>query len=670
MKNFVCVRIKKLKTFGDGGKNCPGIKGLWKHDMRLIDTPNACMEHFDSNVIICDETDWNPQTLTENVCDKSGCREPDFIEKKAKHVLEKYGITVAKDQVLCTNLLAFVSPEYLRNGDISAKLDREKVQKMLNGTIKMFRKKFGDRLLCVVLHLDESNPHFSAYVVPLIEKSVKPRGRRKKANRSQEKPSETKWRLSCCDLFTPDRTEIGHDPSDKLKKTRIQGTCSLLQDEYAEALRQEGLDVQRGVVRASVGPALEYESNKIRYRRMTEPVAEIDSMSDAVLRAWAKKAAQLASEAQRAKHERDYYQKEAANAQQSLAFHKKAQADAARDIPVADIISALFSVEPYSTDDLTGNESTATSTQKGDTPGERYLLPNGQRIQILENNRFENLTPEIPFGGLGAKRKRGQGALDAVQFLTGWSFEDALDWIADTMGVFSATRACSFHIKQRLAETPTDADRLSRKEHAALIRAELVTRNDSKWDQVRKRVVSEWKLAPEIVDQLHEQGWLASNVRGHLLIRNGAYTAQSQIVAEGVFVIDIANPDIVLLEESDSGVFMDISKEGKGLILCSSPVDALALRQDAAHAKETIIAVGKTPPTPEVQKLLTKLVRAHGNVIQLSEDKTSRGAVVAKWCRALFPSAKSLILPREHKTWLSKHLDDAVKRFLASDHIS
>ena len=69
MRNFVCIRARKCHCWGDGSKPARrvGVGGLTKHDLRLIDTPNADEKRLEQNMICSEETSWQPVPLTRSL---------------------------------------------------------------------------------------------------------------------------------------------------------------------------------------------------------------------------------------------------------------------------------------------------------------------------------------------------------------------------------------------------------------------------------------------------------------------------------------------------------------------------------------------------------------------------------------------------------------------------
>ena len=654
-KNFSYIHVEKLHQWGRGklatrsykvAKNTRywGVQGCWEHDMRLISTPNANPKKLSNNEVVCAETEWKNVSLSTQNLKKIACNSPDFIEKKARKLMEEHKILPREDQVKVAMLMMAVSPEFLRNGKTDGDLDAEKVKKWSAGSIKFLRKKYGNRLLCIVIHMDEQNPHMSAYLVPLIKKSVTPRGPRKKNAKEKPKDASEKWVLSCADLFTPDpyRIEPGNDG--KPKKVRIgKGTCSLLQDEYAEDLRKENLEIRRGVRRAPHQKGLEHEENRIRYARLSAPIAEVATLNESQLRVWARDVAPQAEESKRAKIERDHYQIAAADAQESVKSLEKKLTDIQRTIPVEEVIASLMGLDPHKGVNGDGSD--------GKTVQPHFLLPNGQQIGLLPGNKFQNLTPEIPFTGAAAKRLSGKGAIDAITFTTGWSFREATEWLADNFGNSIAKTAAVEKISEQIDDTKDDNARLQRKNHADTITQELSSPDNSRWPQLFHYLTKHLKFRSGHIERLRNDNWIAANKYGHLVVNKGRWDETDHIVSTGKFIIDPRNPETTLKETGD-GMFIDTNDGGKNAIISATPIDAFALRASPEHSQDAVFVLGRSPD----KSAINDVVKAFKGNVTLAENTSPSGKKIASWFQTHFPAIASLRLPDGISSWLQNNL--------------
>lgn len=666
MKNFSYIHIEKLKSWGRGYfaqrayrqakySRHWGVVGCWEHDMRLIETPNADSKRFSHNLIACAESDWKIKELTRANIEEIGCDDPRFIELKAQALINEKKVSVRKDQVKVAMMLMAVSPEFLRDGDaINGKLNADKVRRWALGSLGFLKEKFGDRLLSVVIHRDESNPHLSAYIVPLHEKKTGIRGPRKKKEKDKPKPKRIQWCLSAKSLFTPDpyRKELvkGKDGKKKLKTIRTEkGTCALLQDEYAKSLQRAGLDVRRGVRRAPHQKGLEHESNKIRYERLSAPIADIEEMTPEELRRWAIDAAPKAEEGLRNRRERDHYQIVAADAQKEVEDIKKELQDAQRSLPVAEVLAKLFGIKPRSTN-LTKAE--------GEKEGLLFILPEGQRIQVdPETNRFENITPEKPFlasksNPSANKRTKGRGAIDAVAYLTGWTTEEATEWIADNFDTKSAKSAAAEKIEEQIEKTKDDDSRQIRAKFSAKITKELEDSDPDQWPLVAKRLEVGFDFCPESVEGLKRYKWLAANKFGHLVCTKGLWDKENDIVPTGKIIFDLNDPDVPLKETGDCGILFMHERASNKVIFCSHPLDALALRSNADNQHASIFVIRE--PSEKNLPAVKRIIAAFRN-LKFAENLTQSGRKVQGWFERNFPNIPILKLQQGFSSWLESH---------------
>jgi hypothetical protein len=644
-KNFSYIHVEKLHDWGRGTLKTRtyrqnkysrywGVQGCWEHDMRLIVVANADAKKLGLNQLACAETGWELKALSPQTIQKSGCMDAEFIAKKARALLGEHKIRVRDDQVKIAMLMLAVSPEYLRDGHVTGPLNDDKVEKWATHSLEYLRKKFGNGLLSVVMHLDELNPHMTAYMVPLVEKSVRIRGPRKKNAKDKPKGTVRKWCLSCKDLFTEDpwrRQRV----DGKIRKVVIgKGTCSMLQDEYAEHLQAGGLEVRRGVRRSPHRRGLEHETNRERYERLSAPLADIPE-DPVKLREWAETAALQAAEMRRAKVERDHYQVAAADAQKEVERLQKVIAASQRKLAVAAVIEKLFGVSPRP------EEAPETVT---------FHLPNGQQIRVVESsNRFENLTPDIPFFSQ-TPRAKGRGAIDAITYLTGWSARQATEWLADTFDVHAAKSARIERIEEELVQSAGDAARTERMRHAEKIALELEGTDETKWPQVAETLTTCYAIPERYLATLHAKQWLSGNRFGHLLLAKARLAEGRDLLSVGKIIIDLAAPEVILKETGECGLVHLSETPGQSALFCATPLDGLALKSLPAGAGKSIFVLGK--PADSILPDLEKIFRAFGGLVEFAQDPSKAGENLADWLCAHFPAIQLLPLHKGAASWL------------------
>lgn len=161
------LRVGKIKSTGR-----TTLKSVDGHLCRSTPTPNA-----------------NPSLTKLNrtlVGDKS---QP--LEDAVHAVYRKFGIDPAalrKDATLANDLVMSISPEWFRplDPDQAGTWDQNRLAAFRGEAVQFLKKSFGNRLVRVDLHLDESTPHIHAVVVPVLPKADK-----------------SGFRLSSKDMFSP-----------------------------------------------------------------------------------------------------------------------------------------------------------------------------------------------------------------------------------------------------------------------------------------------------------------------------------------------------------------------------------------------------------------------------------------------------------------------------------
>ena len=659
-KNFAFIRVVPITDFKRGQSRARsktgrgwGVTGCAEHDLRFIFTPNADPKKASKNIIVCANTGWQPMRTSERNLAAIGILGPEFLTDMAKETIAEKGIKIQKNHVKVAALMMHVSPEYLRDGNLNNQINPEKVQTWIEGTVKFLRRKYCDQLLTIIFHQDEQNPHASAYLVPMIEKKIKTTGRSRKGTGDQPRESQLKWRLCHRDMFNRDKriVEVNLTTGEK-KLLRIEpGTCARLQDEYSESLKEVGLEVQRGIRKADDQKALEYETTKERYRKLTAPVKAIANLSDAELREWARDNAPVVAEVKRVRKERDHYQiaagalqENAAGLKKTIADLKKTLADSVRDIPVSDAIRAVTGVEPTTPKahgpDQPGQGSTTPAARKGTTIHLEFWLPNGQCLGVnTAQNRFENLTPHIPFKAEGALRRGAVGSINAVMYLTGCTSDSAIARLAHHFGNGAAKRAAALKIEaemdqsKKIIETPVE----------------------SRWAELLQKLKN-WNLNEDTLTKEHMSGRINANADGHIVFHKQHFNAGNELIYTGNIVVDPEFPEINVVETGESGLFLSATNSATHNVICATPFDALAIKSLPEHQDAIVIAVGSNP-NDDTKKTLQILIEEFPLATHFAENMTEKGRSIANWLVASFSERiKTLPLPKGFRHWLDYHL--------------
>lgn len=669
-KNFSFIRVHPIKKWGRGSLSKSrkkwGLTGNVAHDLRFIHAPNADPKLIGSNLILCSETGWEPMSPTYENLKEIGIKRANFLTRKAIDMLAKKGVVVRKNLVKVAMLMAAVSPEYLRDGDLNNPPNPEKARKLLDGTTAYLRKKYGDRLLMVVYHDDEQNPHVSAYILPLIEKSITATGRPNKGMENQPRETRIEWRLAFVDFFRRDKRILDENPNPKKRKFLgyERGPCTVLQDEFAEALREHGLDVQRGIRKSDEERALQYEPTKERYERLQTPATEIEGMDLDELRAWAAKVIPQLRELKRARQERDHYQKTSGHHQKKATAQEKQLAEFQREIPVAEVIKKLTGLDPQEPG-FSEIPGPGQKKKRKDLELE-FLLPSGQRIGITNNNGFENLTPEIQFPGCPTKRTKGRGAISAVKYLTGWDHSQSTAWLADHFGDDAASQEVA---RDFLAEVTVDRDvigRIRRKNHAMETVSDLETPDETQWPVARKKLTGTLGFRTEPIEQLRNDKVISANEHGHFVFQKQLVSG-TKLEPAGSLIVHPDHTSVILNDTGDGLVLLP--GETANLIICATPMDAFAIKSLPAYRKDTVVVVGSNP-TEATAASLSKMMENSRGLKAIAENLTMIGQRLAVWLNLHFSFLTKLPLPDGFSNWVETHLHHAEKNAPAKSEVA
>lgn len=683
MKNFAYIHVERLNHMGRGTKATRrykprnytrywGVQGCWEHDMRLIETANADPDRFVQNTIVCEETDWEPAPLTKETIEKTGCNRPDFVAKKAEAFIKKNhtGDKIRENSVRVCMLLSAVSPQFLRdmstpkwNEYLTATrmgedyelspLNESKVKLWKRATLEYYRNKYDNRLMCVMFHEDELNPHCTAYLVPLIEKQVITRGPRFE-DPTKNKKIRTVKTLCAKELFSPDPKIWTRGKKGKRGEWTVfgQGTCSQMQDEYANFLRDNGLDVRRGNRRNPNQPALKHETNRERYKRTLDAIESIQAIPDSELRPFLEAKASEMADATRLRVERDHHQLIAADNQEKsekleakIADLEASIADSMRDLPVAEVIQVITGAEPIvgkKSDSASGaNKKSGSQSEKSDGARIEFRLTNGQQIAVnTESNRFENLTPNIPFHGEGSKRKSAAGSINAVMYLTGCSYEMAIGCLATHFDSEAAKRA---------AAKKCEADMQEAKKR-------LVEPDESKWPELFAKLRS-WKIDENAIQLARSTAEITANSEGQFLFTKKFWNENVEDKQTGSIIVDPMFPCAEAIETGEDGVFGLIQTEAKRTIFCASPLDALAIKSTDEYRDANVFSIGKNPGE-NTRQTLKLFFGIHPDTVFYAENLLTAGRKITDWIAENFGEViKLLPLPKGCRDWLSHQIN-------------
>lgn len=667
-KNFSCIRIHPIHEwdFGTiGADDMPGKKsglaGYLAHDFRFMLTPNAAKELTGTNLVFCKKTKWKPLKATHENLREIGIKNPFSIPARAEKILRRMKVQVQDNSIVATALMLTISPEVLRDGSTVNKVNSDIQEKYVEGTIKFLRKKFGNRLLLACLHLDELNPHISAYILPLIKRKMKKTGRSKTGEKGKKRETRDETRLGHTEMFTRNRHIYEKTPGTEIKvlKEVIPGSCSILQDEYAAALQNEGLDVIRGVRVEPRKPRLIHETSKKQYERMMRGVKNADEVIARFKELKPEEQEEIirhhiavATEAEHFRNQRDTYQVLASEKDENIAKLEKKMADSMRELSVTEVIEALTGVSP------TYPETKENSVVRhGANKGRmlkidcEFLLPNGQLVGVEHaRNSFENLTPEIPFQGEGAGRWSGSGSINAVMYITGCGFDSAMARLANLFGDGAIHKAVVKKIDEDLAHKKNT----------------LLIPDDSRWPELLAKLRA-MNIHDEVISQARSEKSIAASREGNILFSKQAWGGDDAESEPRTLVVDPAFLEVPVMETGADDVFMLLDPEfgiigdhgvkriEKDSIICATPLDALAIKSTAEYRNANVVAVGQKPGESAKEAILF-LKQQSPNRLHIAESLLAHGRNIAEWLSEHIEGIiKKIALPENCRSWIGLH---------------
>lgn len=668
-KKFSCIRVAAIRhwDFGKfGATNMPGKKtglaGYLAHDFRFMLTPNAEKKLTGTNLVFCKKTKWKALEATHKNLRKIGIKNPFSVSARAEKTLRRLKVQVQKNSIVATALMLTVSPEVLRDGDKSNDVNKEILDQYIKGTLEFLRNKFGNRLLLACLHMDELNPHISAYVLPVIKKEMRKSGRSKKGEKGKKREARVEVRLGHTEMFTRDKLIYEITPGTEIEiiKEIIPGTCSILQDEYADALKETGLDVTRGIRPEPGIRRLKYVTAKRQYERMMRGVQKADEAiarfkqmkpeeQDEIIRQWVA----LATESNGYRIQRDYYQVSATKKDEKIEKLEKEVENAMRALPVAEVIETITGIQPvpHKPDKDSAPIADSKKVKKLDI-GIEFQLSGGQRIGVdVARNSFQNLTPEIPFLGSGAKRITGTDAIDAVMYLTGDTYHSAMARLSIRFGNDAAHKAAAERIDLELDEKKNS----------------LLVPDESHWPELLTKLKA-MEIRDEVISQAKTEKSLAANSEGHILFAKQSWGGGEGETDPGMVVVDPAFPGVPVMEsgEDDTFIIMDYSfaevgegkvkKIEKDTILCATPMDALAIKSHADYRSANVIAIGRNPSKSTKQAIEFFAEQSPGR-LHFAESLLAHGKMIGEWLAEHFARAiRTIPLPPNCRSWIEAHL--------------
>ncbi len=201
---YALVRTAKLKDkvpaslLSDERTGPQQLEATESHDLRLEKVLNADPSRSNLNRLVIDGLDLD----FAEARDKGYLHRGLFRERIMQAAAAK-GIAVSRipdDAVLAQQVLLSASADYFtrdKAGEEFRVVLDEKYAKWRSKSVEFITQKYGQRLLFLVEHLDEATPHIGAYILPVVLKADKPRG---KWGVGRD-PFPATWRFAAADLF-------------------------------------------------------------------------------------------------------------------------------------------------------------------------------------------------------------------------------------------------------------------------------------------------------------------------------------------------------------------------------------------------------------------------------------------------------------------------------------
>jgi len=168
MTTFAICRIQKLKS----GK----ISAAQKHNRRESEVPNADPGGAHISLLGADST------------------YQELLDKR----IEQTGASMRSDGVPLVEMMLSASPAYFRPSDPDrwGYYESDRLEKWLAKTQSFLEAKYGENLVSIDLHLDESTPHIHAMISPILTKE---KAKRRTAAQIKTGQSAERYRASVFD---------------------------------------------------------------------------------------------------------------------------------------------------------------------------------------------------------------------------------------------------------------------------------------------------------------------------------------------------------------------------------------------------------------------------------------------------------------------------------------
>lgn len=567
--SFVVFRIAKLKTWGQ-------IGAAESHNLRTRPTANAGPGGFIEVVPLATSA-------------------PDAVRKVIGDQ------TIRKNGVLAVEIIASASPEYFRPNcpEVPGFYEPERLEAWREKMEPWIKERF-PHAVSVILHLDETTPHYQIIDVPLDEK-----GKLNCRGKYGGKENLVAWQDAAAATVASLGIQRGiagstatHDkissfyavvnaPTPPLPAVRTQAPAPLPPRTIAEQLPMTDAKAERD--------ALEEKNKQQRAQRDAEKIAQTKAM----VQAWPQIAAKanLVDLAGKQRRERD--------ADAARASAMKTDADKLRALPIDDVLRQVYGAE-------------LEKGSKDDHASRKFKLPDGREIAVSAG-KTGGPDVWIEQGGTGQR-----GAINLVMHLDSLDYKSAVRLLAEHFDSTSLTRE---HARVLVARAEKEITKIKEEPVAA------PAPDPSQWPRVKKWLREVRGMPTKLIDALHSKGLIYADSRGNCTfkrVNGGAFQRGTT-----------TTPFHRAIGGASCGPFI-IPGDEKSVVLVEAPIDAMAVKSMNPNSK--IIASGGDllPPAklaPWIQP---------GAIVQAAHDNDKHGDQVAKAASAAFKGTR---LRPDEKDW-------------------
>ena len=587
----VVFRIAKLKSWS-------AIETAVSHNLRTRPTPNAA----------------GPGGFIEVVA---------MHEPAADAVKKVIGDqTIRKNAVLAVEAIVSASPEYFRPDDPSRAgyWDAEKLQAWREQVEPWIAEKF-PHAVSVVLHLDESTPHYQIIDVPLDE-----RGKLNSRAKFGGRTSLVNWQddaASAVRVLGIERGIAGSIARHERVKAfygAVNAPMPAIPDvttPYPDALQHRSMIEQLPMTSAKNDrDELERELAAQIVQRQAEEAAQ----QAAILKHWPAAYAKANAYDLAVKKQRE------AEATASRLAPLKTDADKLRALSIDDVLRRMYDaeLEPDSRDDHASR---------------KFVLADGRKIAVSQGKTGADVWVEQ--GGKGQR-----GAINLVMYLDELDYKSAVRMLASH---FDAQAVTSEHARNLLERASAEIKKISTEPVPA------PAPDPTHWPRVKRWLNEVRGIPKKLIDMLHDRGLLYADSRGNATFVRANGGAFQRGTTDTPFHRAIGG--------ADCGPFV-IPGTDKNVILVEAAIDAVAVKSTKPSA--TVIASGGDMLPPEK---LRKWV-PDGSQVFAAHDADKRGDAVAKLAATAFNAIR---MRPVGKDWAETVLNepgrvDAMFRGADTDH--